>query len=74
MLDHRALTNTRHPMKLLALGLAGPLAGAAHAAPACDGPAALIAHTAEEAANPVSGPVTTPLVHGVVEPAVCALR
>lgn len=49
---------------LPSLGLAGPLAGAARAAPACDGPAA----------NPVSGPVTTPLVHGVVEPAVSALR
>ena len=69
------MTTTRIALAagLLSLGLAGPLAGAASAAPACDNPAALVVHTAEVAASPVGGPVTTPVVHGVVEPAVCTV-
>ncbi|MBC7680626.1 MAG: hypothetical protein H7233_16835 [Pseudorhodobacter sp.] len=69
------MTKTRVALAagLLSIGLAGPLAGAASAAPACDNPAALIVHTAEEAAGP-AGSVTAPAVHSVVEPAVCTVR
>ena len=68
------MTKTRFILAagLFSLGLAGPLAGSANAA-ACDKPAAVVAHTVEVAAAPVTGPVTTPIVHGVVEPAVCAV-
>lgn len=65
----------RTPFVLVgALGVAAALATPAAAAPACDTAAAGVVHEAEEvAATTPAGSVTTPVTHGVVEPAACAL-
>ena len=56
------------------LGLAAALATPAAAEPACDTTTAGVVHKAEEAAATTpAGSVTTPVIHGVVEPAACAL-
>lgn len=65
----------RTPFLLVgSLGLAAALATPAAAAPACDTATAGVVHEAEEvaAATPARS-VTTPVIHGVVEPAACAL-
>lgn len=60
---------------LIAALLSGTAVGAGPALadePACDAPAAVAVHALEEAAaGTAAGPVATPVVHGVVEPAVC---
>lgn len=70
------MTRTATLLLTGALALAGSLAAAspATAAPACNTVSAGAVHSAETAVEPTpAGPLTTSVIHNVVEPATCRL-